>query len=176
MIPHTQATIKRPAQLGLRKKNVVGLENYPDITICPTPSFDAERIKKFGYHNLLEYSYGKMKNSPNNNLDGWAGFGNESVDIINKNISVVQSPVDCPIAKAYFGQDGLLEETLTFELTPSIHFSGACCKAKLSEFSRNSTIYGLLIVVKNIMNTKIERIKVYLSGIKKNIVYYLESF
>ena len=62
-----------------------------------------------------------MKNSPNN-LDGWAGFGNESVDIINKNISVVQSPVDCPIAKAYFDQDGFLEETLTFELTPSIHF------------------------------------------------------
>ena len=64
-------------------KSIAGIDNYPDIIICPFPSFDQIAIRKFGYKNLFEYSSGEMWET-SAKVDGWAGHGNYSTEIIRE--------------------------------------------------------------------------------------------
>ena len=63
----------------------------------------------------------------NGTFSGWAGSENEntSVDVINRNISMIKSVNECPKSKVYFENDGSKSETLNFYLTPSKHNQGS---------------------------------------------------
>ena len=64
--------------------------HFPDITICPFPSFDEVKIKEFGYHNLFEYSKGIMRIEGWKKFKGWIGYGNYSMETIARNISTIK--------------------------------------------------------------------------------------
>lgn len=109
-------------------KTKIGPLNFPQIMMCPVPSFDQEIISKHGYKNSYKYSQGLIKG--NKTFVGWAGNSSIGVDIVESNISILKNDTNCPKETfIVFEVDGVgVSEKVSFELTKPLHPYGKCCK------------------------------------------------
>ena len=78
--------------------------NFPDILLCPIPSFDLRELQKLGYEHSHDYTMGV---SPFYRSDGW--LGNQSTmgaEEVSEKISIIKTVQDCPetIAQFYVGE------------------------------------------------------------------------
>ena len=130
---------------------------------------------------LLDYVYvkGYLEDS---NLDGWSGNNSDTtpLDIIN-NISVFRTTDDCPFARVTLvDTEKDIEHwiDLSYELTPVMYPNGRCCRSRIPSSSRNWTIDGLLVSVKN--NSVLfgfgGGVEVYLSDLESANNYHRNKF
>ena len=78
--------------------------HFPNILICPIPSFDLGELQSLGYEHSHDYTMGV---SPFYQSDGWVG--NQSVmgaAEISQRISIIKTIQDCPeiIGQFYVGK------------------------------------------------------------------------
>ena len=114
------------------------------------------------------------------NLLGWTGNNSDTtpMDIVN-NISVIKTTDDCPFARVNLvDMENYIEHILSYELTPVVHPNGRCCRSRIPSSSRNWTIDGLLVSVKN--NSVLfgfgGGVEVYLSDLESANNYHRNKF
>ena len=78
--------------------------NFPDILICPFPSFDLVELQRLGYEHSYDYTMGV---APFYQSDGW--IGNQSAlgaEEVSHKISIIKTVQDCPetIGQFYVGK------------------------------------------------------------------------
>ena len=103
----------------------LGPEHFPEIRICPVPSFIQSELQRHGYTSGFDFSKGKMRNTE---LKGW--FGNHSD--WNISVSTLVRVRDCPVVEIRFKKEktvSWLQPELT--ITRAVHPSGSCCKAEI---------------------------------------------
>ena len=85
--------ILKPTLTRLSQDNLKP-SNFPDILICPVPSFDLEELQRLGYEHSHDYTMGV---SPFYQSDGW--IGNQSAmgaEEVSHKISIIKTVQDCP--------------------------------------------------------------------------------
>ena len=151
-----------------------GPENYPDITICPFPSFNNDELRKSGYYNSFEYSRGQMW--PTVGRVGWSG-NTTAMDVIER-VSTLKTEADCPIAwlKLINGAHQS-NKYAKFKLTSMVHPIGKCCKVLPPEEGINSTLGGIGIRVHLQNSVKfVEGFKLFLSNREESNDFHIKSF
>ena len=107
-----------------------GPQDFPDITICPFPSWNQPELIKLGYGQSFKYSKGLLDGS---NLIGWSGnvTGSSPETVIDK-VSTIQNQTECPITSVLMRSNGKEKFVqLHFQLTSLFHPSGRCCKVDM---------------------------------------------
>ena len=118
-----------------------GPQDYPDITICPFPSYDQPQMLSQGYGQSFEYAKGILNGRK---LKGWSGNGSKAVDEIIEDISILKSPEDCPLTRVvllHSNSENFVP--IQMKLTRVMHPGGRCCQALVPNDAHNSTIGGL---------------------------------
>ena len=118
-----------------------GPQDYPDITICPFPSYDQPQMLSQGYGQSFEYAKGILNGR---NVKGWSGNGSKAVDEIIEDISILKSPEDCPLTRVvllHSNSENFVP--IQMKLTRVMHPGGRCCQALVPNDAHNSTIGGL---------------------------------
>ena len=94
-----------------------------------------------GYGQSFKYAKGVLEETK---LIGWKGNGNKTVQEIIDDISILNSPEDCPATRVVLLHSN--SETfvpIEMSLTRVIHPGGRCCQANIPRDVHNSTIWGL---------------------------------
>ena len=118
-------------------------KNFPNILLCPFPSFDLFQLQKHGYSEGYEYCKGNIQGSMSR---GWCGNATESVEEVIQNIALLKSTNDCPKMKAFFEKDINIDwidwkdEKVDFEMTKLLHPHGRCCQAKIPPKAKKSHV------------------------------------
>ena len=109
-------------------KTKIGPKNFPQIIMCPVPSFDQEFISKYGYKNSYKYSQGQVIGKET--IVDWTGNSSFGVEIVESNVSILRNDSNCP-KETYisFEVDGLpVYEKVSYKVTKPLHPYGQCCK------------------------------------------------
>ena len=86
-----------------------GVEDFPNIIICPEPSINTDAAISNGYKSVKMYFLGL--NQGNNVIDqqgvyaglvGWAGNNSQGVKKVHDDISNLKTTEDCPNGENYF--------------------------------------------------------------------------
>ena len=118
-------------------------KNFPNILLCPFPSFDLSQLQKHGYSEGYEYCKGNIQGSMSR---GWCGNATKSVEEVIQNIALLKSTNDCPKMKAFFEKDINIDwidwkdEKVDFEMTKLLHPHGRCCQAKIPPKAKKSHV------------------------------------
>ena len=130
------------------KHSFVDFDNYPEMTICATPSFNSDVLKEHGYHSTYLYAKG-ISDYTGNVLHGWVGNDTSTkIENLTQAIVTIKSRKDCPITRVKFLKDG--EEwlqVLEMELTRVMHPNGRCCKAIVPKNASLATLNTIIMVV-----------------------------
>ena len=97
----------KPTYASNVKDNMIP-DNFPNMYLCPFPTFNFSAILKHGCKNDYYYISGKC--------GGWSGNASSSVEDIMEDISIFKSSEDCPTLFALF-EDRKGYATLNFSLT-----------------------------------------------------------
>ena len=110
-------------------KVVTGPKDFPDITICPFPSWNQQELVNLGYLNMFDYSKGKLHESP---MFGWSGNSTGiSLESVIDKISILKNQTECPFTRVKMWSEGReIFKEVEFKLTSLYHPSGRCCKVK----------------------------------------------
>ena len=102
-------------------------QDFPDITICPFPSWNMQEMLKLGYAHSFDYSMGYLANT---SMTGWSGNATEDTsEIVIEKISILKNQTECPFTRAKMITEGKAKFIpLEFVLTSLYHPSGRCCK------------------------------------------------
>ena len=92
----------KPTLTSISQTNLTP-KHFPEILLCPLPSYDQTRLTEVGYEDSYWYSYGIPLNT---SFLGWAGDLDQGVENISQSISVIKSNTDCPFIKAWFEEAG----------------------------------------------------------------------
>ena len=103
----------------------LGPEHFPEIRVCPVPSFLQSELQRNGYVSSFDFSQGNLRNT---GLKGW--FGNQSD--WNISVSTLTRVRDCPEVKIKFKK----EKTISWQqpemtITRAVYQTGSCCKAEI---------------------------------------------
>ena len=112
--------------------DIVEPMDYPEISICPFPSYNRSAFTFYGYANSFDYSIGKV----NGSIDsfGWNGNTTTEIEAIVSDISLIKSVSQCPFTRVYFKDKKTLKfniEILEMQLTGSKYPIGKCCHATI---------------------------------------------
>ena len=119
-------------------------KNYPNILVCPFPSYDLSQLKKHGYLDAYSYCKGDLQGE-GEFTRGWCGKSNEAIEDVIDDISVLKSIRDCPKLEALFLEPVLdwkdwKFEKIEYELTNLLYPHGKCCQAKIPEKAKKSHV------------------------------------
>ena len=119
-------------------------KNYPNILVCPFPSYDLTQLKKHGYMDAYSYCKGDLQGE-GEFTRGWCGKSNEAIEDVIDDISVLKSIRDCPKMEAVFTEPVLdwkdwKFEKIEYELTNLLYPHGKCCQAKIPEKAKKSHV------------------------------------
>ena len=120
----------------------IGPKDFPDITICPFPSWNQQELKKIGYVHSFDYSKGMLRDSA---MFGWSGNLTESSpESVLEQISIFKNQTECPFSRVMMRSEGReIFKTVEFKLTSLFHPRGRCCKVK---YKRLEHIYTINII------------------------------
>ena len=100
-------------------------QHFPEIRVCPLPSFLQSELQSHGYMSSFDFSLGKMRNT---DVKGW--FGNHSD--WNISVSTLARVRDCPVVKIKFKKEKSISwEEPEMRITRALYPSGSCCKAEM---------------------------------------------
>ena len=118
--------IEKPTYTSSSKVKIAP-HDFPDITICPFPSWNLQEMLKLGYGQSFEYSKGHIANTP---MTGWSGNTTENTpESVIEKISILKNHTECPFTRAKMITEGKAKFIpLEFVLTSLYHPSGRCCK------------------------------------------------
>ena len=152
----------------------LGPENYPDITICPFPSFNIAEFLKSGYGQSFEYSKGQMW--PDTSMIGWSG--NTTVNDVIERVSILKTEADCPDVRLKLINGGHQAfKHVSFKLSSMVHPSGRCCKVLPPEDINYSTLGGILLRIDLKANVKfVEGFRIFLSNREESNDFHINSF
>ena len=113
--------------LTSRSQGSLKPSHFPNILICPRPSFDLGELQSLGYEHSHDYTMGV---SPFYHSDGW--IGNQpavSAEEVSQRISIIKTVEDCPetIGQFYVGEK-IEEVVLEMALTRPMYPNGKCCQ------------------------------------------------
>ena len=109
---------------------ILDTTDYPEITICPFPSYNQTAFKKYGYNNSFQYSIGKVEGS--SKIFGWNGNDSTKIEKIISDISLIKSVKQCPHTRVIFAEENgndFRYVKVDMHLTGFKHPIGQCCQA-----------------------------------------------
>ena len=110
------------------EKREIRVEDFPEIMICPEPTFDVNALTSRGYKgDYFLYFVGSK-------VFGWTGNKAEDVKKVFKEVSTLKSVEDCPVGLHRFTDN---RSKADFSLTRALYPFHLCCKMippKISEF------------------------------------------
>ena len=120
--------IEKPTHTSSSKVKV-GPQDYPDITICPFPSWNQEELKKLGYVQNFDYSKGTLHGST---MLGWSGNSTGvTLESVIDQISILKNQTECPFTRVLMrSEDKEKFLQVEFKLTSMKHPLGRCCQVK----------------------------------------------
>ena len=120
--------IEKPTYTSSSKVRI-GPQDFPDITICPFPSWNQQELVKLGYAQSFEYTKGKLDKST---MFGWRGNSTGiSLDNVFDKISILKNQTECPFTRVMMRSEGReIFIEVKFKLTSLYHPSGRCCKVR----------------------------------------------
>ena len=127
----------------------IGPQDFPDITICPFPSWNQQELVKLGYSQSFEYSKGKLHEST---MFGWSENSTGiSIESVFDRISILKNKTECPFTRVMMRSEGKeIFSQVEFKLTSLYHPSGRCCKVKYKilkqRFPKSSTLSHLRLL------------------------------
>ena len=123
--------VKKPTYTSSSKVKI-GPQDFPDITICPFPSWDHQEMLRLRYANSFEYSKGTTHNST---MFGWSGNTSEiNPESVLDKISIIKHPTECPFTRVKMrSEEKEKSVNLKFQLTNLYHSRGRCCKVIISK-------------------------------------------
>ena len=142
--------IRKPTHSSSAKIKT-SFEEFPDVTICPFPSYNQPKLIALGYGQSYEFAMGVLRNS---NLKGWLGNisgikidfyqnlkvmaliiqGSSPEDVIKK-VSMIRNVEECPETKVkMLDQNREIFVKINFNLTAMFHPKGKCCKVQAPLF------------------------------------------
>ena len=105
----------------------LGPEHFPDIKICPFPSFRESELMIHGYVSSYDFALGSFRDPT---LRGW--FGNNSD--WNISVSTLSEVEDCPSVKLKFKKDNnIVWDEPELVVTRVVHPAGRCCEGGIAE-------------------------------------------
>ena len=122
--------IVRPT-LTTQTKSRITPHDFPEIIICPIPSFAQEELLSVGYENSYKYAIGITEEDHNEIIRGWTGNQSQlNVKEVKKKVSIIQDVADCPETKVDISVEGVTTKIkLDMELSHNIYPKGICCNA-----------------------------------------------
>ena len=119
-------------------------KDYPNILLCPFPSFDISQLNKYGYSEAYTYCKGDLKGEGDYS-GGWSGNSSTCIEDVIQDISVLKSIENCPKMEAIFTEPHLewkdwKFEKIDFEITNLMYPHGKCCQAKIPEKAKKSYV------------------------------------
>ena len=122
--------IVRPTLTTQTKSRITPLD-FPEIIICPIPSFSQEELLSVGYENSYKYAIGITEEAHDEIIRGWTGNQSQlNVKEVKKKVSIIQDVADCPETKVDISVEGVTSKIkLDMELSHNIYPKGICCKA-----------------------------------------------
>ena len=133
-------------------------KNYPNILVCPFPSYDLSQLKKHGYLDAYSYCKGDLQGE-GEFTRGWCGKSNKVVEDVIDDISVLKSIKDCPKMEAFFKKEDHIDftdwksETIHFEMTKLLNPHGRCCQAKIPRNANKRHVIKVCFPIVKIMIT-----------------------
>jgi len=121
-------------------------EDFPEIILCPEPSFDAGAAKLRGYNGMEYYLYG-IEDFYNYKAMGWAGKNeSEGVRKVSEELSVLKSADDCPdkYTNYIWFEDGT-GRNLEFKLVKALYPYYMCCKIITPNVTKTIIPQGILL-------------------------------
>lgn len=151
--------------------------HFPNILICPYPSYDLEELQSIGYDHSYDYSSGL---SEEGNLIGWRGNNTEDdLAAITHNLSVIRTLQDCPQIKAKFEQNGIMvKKTLSRQLSRAVYPNGRCCRVIIPEIAKSNIVHRLYfrIYVNKYKNNNVKGFKMILSEPRSSSIFRQHEF
>ena len=78
--------------------------DYPEITICPFPSYNQTAFTLYGYDNSFQYSVGNTTGGALK-IFGWNGNDSTELEKIITDISLIKSVKQCPYTRIVFAEE-----------------------------------------------------------------------
>ena len=160
--------IVKPTYTSLSKHHLEP-KHFPDMTICPFPSFNRTILNEYGYANSFDYARGKERSKK---FIGWRGRNSSDIEDIILKASTFKTVQDCPTAAILLGKDGQSSTSVSFTLSQALHPSGVCCKAIIPQEAHNHTVSGIIIYTNKL--DMMENFKVFLSG-QESATYFQKN-
>ena len=150
-------------------------EHFPNIFICPFPSYDMKLLLKNGYLNDYDYIKGEIMNKK---LRGWLGNQNYTVKNIYNNISILKSTKDCPDLRAKLEdtENNVYDVHASYNITNPVYPNGRCCKASFPEAEENSRLLKIYFELKFENESSLEGFQMFLLSKTKSHYSKLDSF
>ena len=125
----------------------LGSKDFPEISICPYPSFDQSALIKHGYGQSYLYSQGFNRAGK---FIGWNGInGTMETEELVEEISTLKTVKDCPYTRILL-EDAESEDLKVVPLTLTRAFDpyGRCCQVILPKIKDGTKLSGVTISIK----------------------------
>ena len=146
--------VRKPTYTSYEKRDISG-EDFPEIMLCPEPSFDLNALKSIGFKGPANYFEGRLP--ANTRWINFAGNKSENIQNIKKTrnlISTLKSRDDCPYAYKGLFKNNTLSQSLWhkadihFQLIPALYPYHQCCKVRISKVSQGFPLISLQFYIK----------------------------
>ena len=144
--------------------------HFPDIFVCPLPSFNLSGLVKHGYMNGYLYSIGYMKDSKHR---GWNGNSSTIPSIVLQDISTWKSVEDCPKIRVLFENEKPFYMNMT--LARMTFPQGLCCQPIISDHAEKSGVVNIVVVDEKGKNAA-EGFQVYFATQQSSHVFKINNF
>ena len=122
-----------------------GVEDFPEIIICPEPTFDINALTSRGYEgDYFQYFVGSPE-------FGWAGNKSEDVRKVFMEVSTLKTVGDCPLGFHRFVDTRSVAE---FSMTRALYPFHLCCKIIHPNISEFHPITYLKILINGTSNLR----------------------
>ena len=137
--------IVKPTYRSDGKRNI-GLEDFPEITICPKEPINLSAANINGYHDFETYFTGYYDGNDSITFS-WAGNKSENIHTVSSELSNLQSIENCYLPTAY-GENNIWyennntynDEPLEFIPIKVLYPNHLCCKVVPPALSEHSPI------------------------------------
>ena len=151
--------VKKPTYTSKMNRKL-GVEDFPNIIICPEPSIDTEAAKSNGYKSVKMYFLGLNQENKTvvdhqvvyDGPIGWAGNNSQGVKKVHDEISNLKTTKDCPDGDNYFwyrDNETFQYPNVQFELTKALYPNHVCCMVVIPKFSEVFPLSGMKISSRN---------------------------
>ena len=144
--------------------------HFPDIFVCPLPSFNLSGLVKHGYMNGYYYSLGEMGDSK---LRGWNGNSSTAPGNVLQDISTWISVEDCPKIRVLFEDETLIYMNMT--LARMTIPQGLCCQPIISDEAGKSGVVYIAVIDERGKNSA-KGFQVYFASQRSSHVLKINNF